>query len=163
MGKQKASPPPSVAVTPPPAPQQTLQHEKPRGPLLVARSMFSGPMPPPELVREYELILPGAAKYFFSALERQALHRHEMERRTLDAAICNETVGMWLAFVLAVIVIGAGTFLIHEGKDPQGLSLIVGTMVSLCAVFAYSRTRTRREAGENRSAGNRAGGALAGG
>ena len=159
MGKQKASPPAAVAVTPPPAVEQTLDHEEPRGRrVMVARSVFSGPMPPPELVREYELILPGAAKYFFSALEFQAVHRHEMERKALDASIRNETVGMWLAFVLAVIVIAAGTFLIHEGKDPQGLSLIVGTMVSLCAVFAYSRTKTRREAGESRAGGAQAGG-----
>jgi uncharacterized membrane protein len=152
MGKHRASPPEAVAVAPPPGQQQALQHEEPRVPLLmVARSLFSGPMPPPDLLREYELIFPGAARFFFAAVEMQSLHRQEMERRTLDAAIRSEAVGRWLAFILAVMLIASGTFLIHEDKDPQGLSLIVGTMVSLCALFVYSRAKSRRE-GEGREA-----------
>ncbi len=115
---------------------------------MVARSMFSGPMPPPELVREYEAILPGAAQYFFASLERQALHRQQLEQKVIAANISNERRGMWLAFTLAVIAIVCGTLLIHENRDPQGLSLIVGTMVSLCAVFVYSRSKARREVRE---------------
>lgn len=147
MGKHKGSPLPPVAVAPPPPVQQQALPEQTtaRLPLVLARSSFSGPVPPPDLLREYELVVPGAAKYFFDALDRQSLHRQEMERTALAAAIRNERVGIWLAFAIAMVVIASGTFLIHEDKDPQGLSLIVGTMASLCAVFVYSRAKTRRE------------------
>lgn len=157
MPKPKNSaPPPSLAVAAPAAEQHPLQHAKPRGPrVVVARSTFSGPMPPPDLVREYEAILPGAARYFFTALEGQTVHRQAIERKVIDAAIRGEKMGMWLGFALAMISILSGTFLIHEDKDPQGLSLIVGTMVSLCAVFVYSRTKSRRDAKERERKGNR--------
>ncbi|HEU4559450.1 MAG TPA: DUF2335 domain-containing protein [Longimicrobium sp.] len=146
MGKHKDSPAPLVAVAPPPARQPSLKHEEPRAPqVMVARSLFSGPVPPPDLLAEYELIVPGAAKYFFEALERQSLHRQEMERTAFATAIRHERMGMWLAFVIAMVVIASGTFLIHEDKDPQGLSLIVVTMASLCEVFVYSRAKRRAE------------------
>lgn len=140
---------PAVAVVAPATEQTAPKPLRPRGSrVMVARSMFSGPMPPPELVREYEQILPGAAQYFFAALERQSLHRQQLEQNVISANISNERTGMWLAFALAVIAMVSGTLLIHENRDPQGLSLIVGTMVSLCAVFVYSRTRARREVRE---------------
>jgi uncharacterized membrane protein len=67
---------------------------RPREGMVLARSSFVGPMPPPELVAEYEEILPGAAKFFFSALDRQTSHRHLLEAKVVDANISNEKVGM---------------------------------------------------------------------
>lgn len=117
----------------------------PRGELVFARSTFSGPVPPPDLVAQYEAILPGAASFFFSTLERQTAHRHSLEARVIDANISNEKIGMWLAFSLAFLMIACGTFLIYADKDPQGLALIGGTLVTLCGVFVYSRSQERRE------------------
>jgi uncharacterized membrane protein len=104
-----------------------------------------GPIPPPDMVADYEEILPGAARYFFGGFERQATHRQSMEMAVLQANVSNEKVGMWLAFALAVLMIVCGTFLIHEDKNPQGLAMIGGTVVTLCGVFVYSRRRDRRE------------------
>jgi uncharacterized membrane protein len=125
----------------------------PRGELVFARSSFSGPMPPPDLVAQYEEILPGAASFFFAALERQTAHRHSIEARVIDANISNEKIGMWLAFSLAFLMIACGTFLIYADKDPQGLALIGGTLVTLCGVFVYSRSQERKELKEKEPAG----------
>jgi len=112
---------PVVAVVAPATKQTAPKPLRPRGPrVMVARSMFSGPMPSPELVREYEQILPGAAEFFFATMDRQALHRQSLEQRVIAANIANERTGMWLAFSLAVIAIVCGTLLIHENRDPQG-------------------------------------------
>jgi uncharacterized membrane protein len=85
---------------------------RPREGMVLARSSFVGPMPPPELVAEYEEILPGAANFFFSALDAQTTHRHMLEAKVVEANISNEKVGMWLAFTLAFTMIVCGTFLI---------------------------------------------------
>jgi hypothetical protein len=66
----------------------------------------------------------------------------------VEAGIAGERTGMWLAFTVAVIMILCGTFLIHEDKDPQGLALIGGTVVTLCGVFVYSRRRERKGIGK---------------
>lgn len=120
----------------------------PRGEVVFARSSFSGPMPPPDLVAQYEELLPGAAKFFFSTLDRQTSHRLTIEARVIEANISHEKIGMWLAFLLAFLMIACGTFLIYADKDPQGLALIGGTLVTLCGVFVYSRSQERREVKE---------------
>jgi uncharacterized membrane protein len=146
MGKPKNSFP-----TPSPDPAPTLpasQGSTPSGtrghPILVARSTFSGPMPPPELVAQYERIVPGAGGFFFSALECQTAHRQALEMRIVEASLRNDRTGMWLGFALAVMLIASGAFLIYKDKDPQGLSMIAGTLVALCGVFVYSRARERK-------------------
>lgn len=125
----------------------------PREELVFARSSFSGPTPPPDLVAQYEAILPGAAGFFFAALERQTAHRHSIEARVIEAGISNEKIGMWLAFSLAFLMIACGTFLIYADKDPQGLALIGGTLVTLCGVFIYSRSQERKELKEKDPSG----------
>jgi len=119
--------------------------ERPRSGLTLTRSSFVGPMPPPDLVAEYEAIRPGAARFFFDAVERQSAHRQALELRVVNASISNERVGMWLAFVLAMAMVLCGTFLISEDKDPQGLAMIAGTLAALCGVFVYSRRQEQKE------------------
>jgi len=102
-------------------------------------------MPPPALVREYEDIYPGAAKFFFDTLDKQSEHRQGLERIVVEANVRSERAGMVLAFVLAALLIGCGTFLIYQDKDPQGLSLIAGTLATLCGVFIFGRSRGKRE------------------
>jgi len=116
-----------------------------RGPRLVGRVTFEGPMPPPALVREYEDILPGAAQFFFNTLDRQSRHRQELEAKVVDANIAYERTGLWLAFFLAVLMICCGAFLIHEDKDPQGLGLIGATIIALAGSFIYGRHRSAKE------------------
>jgi len=102
-------------------------------------------MPPPELIAEYEAILPGAAEFFFQTLERQSLHRRSLEVKVVEANITHEKVGMWLAFALALAMMFCGTFLIFEDKNPQGLAMIGGTLAALCGVFVYTRRQERKE------------------
>jgi Predicted membrane protein len=43
------------------------------------RIEHSGPLPPPEMLREYEKIVPNAAERFLSLVENEQKHRHEKE------------------------------------------------------------------------------------
>lgn len=118
---------------------ETVEQRKgPRG-LLLARSTYLGPLPPPDVLAEYERVRPGAAEFFFRSLETQMQHRQALETKLVDAGISNEKVGMWLAFMIVVIAACCATALILEGKDPQGLAMISAALVTLSAVFVYSR------------------------
>ena len=48
---------------------------------------FSGPLPPPSLLQEYENILPGMAERLVATFEKEANHRHTVELTGLNAAI----------------------------------------------------------------------------
>lgn len=110
----------------------------PRG-LVLARSTYLGPLPPPDVLAEYERVRPGAAEFFFRSLEAQMQHRQALETKLVDAGISHEKVGMWFAFTIVVTVACCATALILDGKDPQGLAMISAALVTLSAVFVYSR------------------------
>src|SRR4051794_22436827 len=90
-------PPDTTAETLPATVQQEIDQELSQlGPQLapqtrvrVRRSMvriahevaeFSGPLPPPSYLREYDIILPGAASRIISMAEAEQRHRHAWER-----------------------------------------------------------------------------------
>ena len=54
--------------------------------LQVARA-FVGPVPPPDLLRQYEEISPGFADRLIQMAEAQQNHRHQLEQQHLDGYI----------------------------------------------------------------------------
>lgn len=60
----------------------------------VIQSEFSGPIPPPNIIKGYEDILPGAAERIISMAERQSAHRQEMERVMVNAEARDSLLGV---------------------------------------------------------------------
>ena len=98
---------------------------------------FSGPIPPPQMLHQYDKVLPGAAERIVSMAEKQSNHRQSMERTLVLSDTNNARLGLIFSFILVVSTIGAGTFLICIGKEAQGLTAIIGAIGSVVAVFIY--------------------------
>lgn len=111
---------------------------------LEARS-FSGPLPPPELLAQYNQVLPGAAERIFAMAEAQQSHRHSMEKTIVAANIAAQKLGALLGFFLVLIVASCGVYLIASGKPVGGLAAIVTALSSLVAVFIYGKLEQRRD------------------
>ena len=73
--------------------------------------------------------------------ERYEANRHQREslRRIIDGDVYSQKVGLWLAFLLALVVILLGAFLLYSGKLAWGAGLITLPMVSLVGLFIYGR------------------------
>ena len=52
---------------------------------VIQAALFSGPLPPPGMYREYEEVLPGSANRLMELTEDQQKHRHKWESDALDA------------------------------------------------------------------------------
>lgn len=100
---------------------------------------FSGPIPPPEFLRGYEDVLRGAADRILAMAERQAAHRQGLENRRLDAANLTERTGQFLAFLIAMLAIGDGIYLVSIGKDGGGLTAIIAALASLVGIFFWGQ------------------------
>ncbi len=101
--RPEAAPPPPLseqdAAERTPAPQAALEEqvkgitaasrtgegELPPATLLARTTALSGPLPPPEMLAQYEEILPGAAERLFKMVERQEEHRQALERAESEA------------------------------------------------------------------------------
>ncbi len=109
-------------------------------PVLIAqRSEFSGPLPPPEILTEYEQIYPGAAKIIFKMAGEQAQHRQHMEKRSLDLAGRDSMLGILSGFIIALSGIIGGIMLIsfHPDSVPIALS---GAVISGSSLVGIIRT-----------------------
>jgi len=75
------------------------------------RSIFSGPLPPPEVLREYGDVVPGLAEKIVEMAGKEQEHRHKLEDKdlTLDRqeAMRGQYLGAatMLSFVLAAIIV----------------------------------------------------------
>jgi len=58
--------------------------------LAEVRATFIGPIPPPDILRGYDKVLPGLADRIVGMAEAEGSHRRDQERLALDAEIEND-------------------------------------------------------------------------
>jgi len=123
-------------------PEDSTQED---GAQLVAykRQSFSGPIPPPHILAEYENILPGAADRILAMSEKQSNHRQNLEMQEETGQRRETRIGQFLGFGIAVAVISASVIYVMLVPSSPGLltggTLSGGTIIGLVYAFRYSR------------------------
>jgi len=111
----------------------------------ISSSQFSGPLPPPELLKGYNEAFAGCAERVVAMAEAQSRHRQALENRVVNSNCANETRAQWFAFILALVIIGGGVYLLATGKSVQGFSAIILAVASLAGALVYGRSEQRKE------------------
>ena len=106
---------------------------------------YSGPIPPPQLLHEFDQVIPGAAERILRMAEKQQDHRIRLESRVITSDTYRSWAGLVLGSILAVIIILSGSYLIHEGHDWAGTTLVTGTLGVVLAAFIHGVNTRRRE------------------
>jgi uncharacterized membrane protein len=96
-----------------------------------ASQSYSGPIPPPAVLAEFERLVPGAASRIIGWAEQQTAHRIALESRVIDNEIRRSWAGLVAGFSFAVGSVAAGSWLIYLGHETSGTSVAVGTVVSV--------------------------------
>lgn len=118
---------------------------------------WHGPLPPPFALSQYDQIVPGSAERLLVMAERGHQHRMdqetgllELEKETLqsvNAVIANDAAhsrwGLGLGFVVAMVGIGMGGWLISASHGGFGLAFLFVPLSSLVGSFVYA-TRALR-------------------
>jgi uncharacterized membrane protein len=83
---------------------------------------FSGsaPLPPPDLLKQYNEVFPGCAERIVAMAKGQSTHRQHTESKVIGGNISSQRTGLWLGFVLALIVILSGALLVYTGHMVWG-------------------------------------------
>lgn len=111
----------------------------------IQAAYFSGPLPPPGLLAKYNEVIPNGAERIIAMAEKQSAHRESIESRVVNGNVANQTRGSYFAFILALVAILCGFFLIHEGRSGAGLASIITSVAGLVSVFFYSKHEQRKE------------------
>lgn len=111
----------------------------------VQTEFFSGPIPPPSYLARYNDVVPNGADRILSMAERQSAHRESLETKVVDGNLQSQRQGQTRAFILALIVILCGTYLMATGKSAWGFAAIVSSLTALVSVFAIGKREQSKE------------------
>jgi len=119
--------------------------QKNRTQIVQATKQWSAPLPPPEVLAEFNNAVPGAADRILQMAESQSSHRQKQENRVILSNVIQSYLGMIFAFILGTGAICGGIFLIYNNKDSSGLALIIADLVALVSAFIWGRKQQRKE------------------
>lgn len=112
---------------------------------------FSGPLPTPAMLEEFDRVLPGLARRIVDRADTELAHRHAIELKALDAQIKDQhdanaerRRGQIFAFVLCFFFLASGIGLTLIGHPKVGGTIATATLVSVVGVFVAGR-RTKNE------------------
>ena len=105
---------------------------------------FSGPLPSPSILEEYDKIVPGAANRILVMAEEQSKHRRILEAKFIGSNIENSRLGLRRGLIIGP------TGIIFAAVYNNSI-LGIGTLTSLVGVFVYGSQQRKRERKDARS------------
>ena len=111
---------------------------------------YSGPLPHPSMLREYDNIIPNGAERIFNMAENQAKHRQSLEKHVVKSNSRDSFSGIFSAFILSMFTIACGTYCVVSGFSVAGVLLGGAGLASLVGTFIYGTRSERQERKEKR-------------
>jgi uncharacterized membrane protein len=113
--------------------------------IMQVSKFFSGPLPPPDLLADYNNAFSGAAERIVAMAESQLKHRQSIEMKVVDSNCWNESAGLVVGSSIAVLALLVCAYLIVHDKSLQGFGVILTAIGALAGTFIYSRHAQSKE------------------
>ena len=121
------------------------QHPERVARIVERHTSFSGPLPPPTALREYDAIMPGLAERLVQMAEQEQDHRHATDNRIIGLY----ERGQWFGFFLGLVGLAVGGGLLYIGAEIGGIAALLLSMGTLAGSLLFSRRRGRLEEAGN--------------
>ena len=118
---------------------------------MLTLEMYYGPIPHPEILKKYDELDPGAAKLIIENGVNESVHRRDMEKRLLKKEINDKRRGQYLGFIIGLVVILAGTYLIYANHPITGTLLSGTSLLGLVGSFLSSGSNDRNNEKSDKS------------
>lgn len=105
----------------------------------------SGPLPSPEMLSHCNEIIPNGAERIMAMAEAQSAHRKELEKMVVTSQTKSSERGQWFAAILAILLIGAGTWAFHTEHDGVAGTIFGVTVTGLVTVFLVGKSKQTKE------------------
>ncbi len=124
----------------PPTKRPTSRTPEERAAQRITRvASWTGPLPPPAALEEFDKIVPGAAARIVEEFQKEAEHRRKLELREASFVQWDTHVGQALAILFALSAFGVVAFAIYM-KAPW-VAGVLGASVIGAGVVAFLRGR----------------------
>lgn len=123
-----------------------LRAEQPGQLVSLTSNGFSGPIPPPEILRGYNTVLPNGADRVMKMAELEQEHRHAIENTIVQKESFEKRVGLSFAFIIALsALLVSGYLLVFTEKSAYGLAAFITPFVGLVWAFLGARNQGQNE------------------
>ncbi len=113
--------------------------------LMHMQATYQGPLPPPQVLEQYNKIVPGSASLLIDRMVKQSEHRMELEHKVVFGDNWRATAGLILGFIVTLVIIAAAVFLIIHGFRVEGSVLLGMDLVALATAFIHGTNSRRQE------------------
>lgn len=96
---------------------------------------YSGPIPPPSVLKKYDEVCPGLSETLISEFKAQAEHRREIQSCVIGGNVRAQLTGQWMAFFLGLGALGFGAYLAYLGQTGWGIAVAIGSIAGLLGTF----------------------------
>lgn len=107
--------------------------------------MYASPLPSPDDLAKYEVLIPDAPERFMRKFEQQVDHRHHLERNYLDHQITLASRGQIFALVVFGSIVAAAVLLALTGHETVAIAFLISDIVGAIGLFATGRVLQSRE------------------
>ena len=104
-----------------------------------SQSSHSGPLPAPQQLREYDLVLPGLAERIVRLTEVEQEHRHEIVRESVRREARLKERGQVLGMVALILMLAFCAYLAAEGHAEAAAAVAGAVIVGVVGVFVVGR------------------------
>ena len=111
----------------------------------IRAEMFAGPLPPQDVLKRYNDVLPGAAERILTMAEDQGSHRRGLENRVIDNDISSSKRGSWFAFIIGITAVVGSIVLLAMDKNIAGFVTLITALGTLLGVFIHASRQRKKE------------------
>lgn len=106
---------------------------------------FRGPLPPPEVLAQYNDVVQNGAERIMKMAENQATHRMTLENQAITSQLSQSKKGQIFGFIIAVLLIGSSVYLAISGYE--GIAKVLGgtTILGLVAIFVTGKYLQKKD------------------
>lgn len=109
---------------------------------VLVSQQYCGPLPPPQMLKEYEQVVPGLAESLTQSFIKEGDHRrelelkaHELDELYVRASIKDSLRGSVLGFILCAMAIAGGVYAAVSGAQVAGSIIGFSGMAGLVVAF----------------------------
>jgi uncharacterized membrane protein len=119
------------------------EKEIPSGGQYQLKVLSGDKLPPPDVLREYERLMPGITKLLIEKAIQHQQNRSESERRALNIYNLKSFAGLIFGFLIGIFGMGGGFYLTMKGYNIIGMIFTSSTLVTLVMAFIYGSQSKR--------------------
>ena len=112
---------------------------------LTSHEYFSGPLPSPRMMADYNTIIPGAAERIMIMAEEQHRHRISLEKNIMPNQVKQSERGQYFAFGLCFLLILLAGYCVYKEANLVAFSIVTTTIIVVTGLFITGRLMMRKD------------------